>query len=114
MRLQVQSLALLRWLRICIALSCGIDRSRGSDPAWLWLWCRSAATALIQPLAWEFPCASNAALKSKKKKKKKKARQTLGLWQNQASELTPAIVSLQTSLWEKMIPCCQATVGCVL
>ena len=23
------------------------------DPAWLWLWCRQAATALIRPLPWE-------------------------------------------------------------
>ena len=40
------------------------------DPALLWLWCRSAATALIWPLACELPCAANAALKKKKKKKK--------------------------------------------
>ena len=29
-----------------------------------------AAAALIPPLAWEFPCATPAALKRKKKKKK--------------------------------------------
>ena len=34
-----------------------------------WLWCRSAAAALIQPLAWELPYAMGAALKRKKKKK---------------------------------------------
>ena len=33
---------------------------------------RSAAAALISPLAWEFPYAGSAALKSKKKKRKKK------------------------------------------
>ena len=38
---------------------------------WLWLWCRPAATAPIQPLAWEHPRALGAALKSGKKKKKK-------------------------------------------
>ena len=37
----------------------------------LWLWCRLAAVALIGPLAWEFPYATGAAIKSKKKKKKK-------------------------------------------
>ena len=38
----------------------------------LWLWCRPAATALIQPLAWERPCTAGAATKRKKKKIKKK------------------------------------------
>ena len=33
---------------------------------WLWLWCRPAAVALIQPLAWELPYAMGVALKSKK------------------------------------------------
>ena len=31
--------------------------------ALLWLWCRLAAAALIQPLAWELPCATSVALK---------------------------------------------------
>ena len=61
MRSQVQSLASLCGLRIGVAVSCGVDTSRGSDPALLWL---------IPPLAWEPPCAMGAALKSKKKKKK--------------------------------------------
>ena len=30
----------------------------------LWLWCRPAALARIQPLAWEFPYAIGEALKS--------------------------------------------------
>ena len=34
---------------------------------WLWLWCRPAATALVRPLAWEFPYAVGVALKKKKK-----------------------------------------------
>ena len=38
---------------------------RGSlDLALLWLWCRPAAAALIQPLAWELPYAVSAALKN--------------------------------------------------
>ena len=41
------------------------------NPALLWLWCRLAAVAPIQPLAWELPCAMGAALKKKKKKKKR-------------------------------------------
>jgi len=40
----------------------------------LWLWHRPAATVLIQPLAWELPCANGAVLNRKKKKKKKKER----------------------------------------
>ena len=56
MRLWVQSLASLSGLRI--------RRCRE-------LWRRSAAVALIQPLAWEFPYAAGAALKSKNKKQKK-------------------------------------------
>ena len=40
----------------------------GLDPALLRLWCRVAAVAPIQPLAWERLCASGTALKSKKVK----------------------------------------------
>ena len=36
----------------------------------LGLWCRPTAVAPIQPLDWELPCASGAALKRKKEKKK--------------------------------------------
>ena len=35
------------------------------------VWYRLAAAALIQPLAWEFPYATDAAVKSKQKRKKK-------------------------------------------
>ena len=38
----------------------------------LWLWHRLAATALIQPLAWELPYAVGAALEKTKKKEKEK------------------------------------------
>ena len=56
-----------------MAVSCGVGRRRGSDPELPWLWCRSVATALIQPLAWEPPYAVGAAQeKSKRPKKKKK------------------------------------------
>ena len=43
---------------------------RVKDLPLLWLWCRPAATALIQPLAWEPPYAVGAALKRQNKKKK--------------------------------------------
>ena len=41
---------------------------RSSDPALLWLWYRSAAVALIRPLAWEPPYAMGMALKRQKKR----------------------------------------------
>ena len=68
--MQVQSLASLSGLRTCIAVSCGIGRRRGSDLAWLRLWCRLAATPLIGPLAWEPPYAVGVALEKPKKKKR--------------------------------------------
>ena len=37
------------------------------------LWCRPAAVALIQPLAWEPPYAAGAALKNKKEEKLSKS-----------------------------------------
>ena len=52
-------------------MSCGVGRRCGSDLAWLWLWRRPAAVALIGPLAWEPPYATGATLKKKKKKKKR-------------------------------------------
>ena len=52
-----------------IAVSCGGDHRCGSDPAVLWLWCRSAAVALIQPLARELSYVTGLALKRGKKKK---------------------------------------------
>ena len=50
-------------------MSCGVVRRRGLDPAWLWH--RPAATAQIQPLAWEPPYALGAALKRQKTKQNK-------------------------------------------
>ena len=67
-------------------MSCGVGLRCGSDLAFLWLRYRPAATDLIQPLAWELPYTTGAALtrqkrqkkkkKNKKKKKKKKAHQS--------------------------------------
>ena len=42
-------------------MSCGVGRRLGSDPALLRLWCRPAATAPIQPLAWDPPYATGEA-----------------------------------------------------
>ena len=60
-------------------MSCGVGQRRGSDPAFLWLWYRPAATALILPLAWESPYASGVALK-RKKTQKNKTKKTLLFW----------------------------------
>ena len=49
------------------------------DLAWLWLWYRPAATALILPLAWEPPYAAGEALKKDKRQKKEK--ELPGAWQ---------------------------------
>ena len=48
-----------------IAVSHGVGSRYGSGPE-LWLWCRLAALAPIQPLAWEVPYALGAALKKAK------------------------------------------------
>jgi len=53
-----------------VAMSCGVGRRRGLDPALLWLWCRPAATAPVRPLAWEPPYAAGAALEKAKRQKK--------------------------------------------
>ena len=50
-----------------VAVSCGVGRRHGLDPALLWLWCRPAATAPIQLLAWEPQYAVGTALKRPKK-----------------------------------------------
>ena len=67
MRMQVQSLSSLSGLRICIAMSCGVGLRHSSDPTLLWLWYRPAATAPIQPLAWESPYATGVSLKRPEK-----------------------------------------------
>ena len=53
-------------------MSCDVVHRRGSDPELLWLWNRSAATALIRPLAWEPPGAMGVALEKTEKKKRER------------------------------------------
>ena len=53
-------------------MSCDVGRRRGSDPALLWLWRGLAAAAPIEPLAWEPPCAAEAAQEMTKRQKNKK------------------------------------------
>ena len=49
-------------------MSCDVGRRCSSDPTLLWLWRRSAAVALIRPLAWEPPHPKGSALKKTKDK----------------------------------------------
>ena len=49
-----------------VAMSCGVGRRQGSDLVLLWH--RPAATALIEPLAWEPPYAEGVALKRQRKR----------------------------------------------
>ena len=42
---------LTQWVKDVVAMNCSVGRRLGLDPAVLWLWCRPAAVALIQPLA---------------------------------------------------------------
>ena len=56
-------------------MNCGVGFRQGSDPALLELWCRPATAAPIQPLSWEPPYATDAALKRKEKKRKEKKKE---------------------------------------
>ena len=70
-------------------MSSGVGCRRGSDPGSLWLWGRPAATALIQPLAWEPPYAAGAALeKTKRQKKKKRERERSHFWSKTFRDLS--------------------------
>ena len=55
-------------------MSCGVGHRHGSNPALLWLWCRPAAVAPIQPLGWEPLYATGETLKKQKGKKEKKGK----------------------------------------
>ena len=60
---------LTQWVKdLASPVSSGVGCRHSSDS--VLLWCRSAAAALIRPLAWELPYAACAALKKAKKKKK--------------------------------------------
>ena len=64
---------LTQWVKDLASVSCGVGRRCGSDPELLWLWHRPAATALIQPLAWETPYALGVGLNRQKPKKKRQS-----------------------------------------
>ena len=49
-------------------MSHGVGHRCGSDPVLLWLWCRLATVAPIQPLAWDHSYGAGEILKNNKKK----------------------------------------------
>ena len=61
-------------------MSCGVSHRYGLDLVLLWLWCRLAAAALIQPLAWELSYAAPMALKKKKKKRGRREEESNSSW----------------------------------
>ena len=74
MRVWVRSLASLSVKDPMLPVGCGVGHRGGSDPMVLWLWCRPAAAALIQPLAWELSYATYS--RGPKKQRKKKTKKT--------------------------------------
>ena len=76
-------------------MSCGVGRRCGLDPALLWLWHRPAATALIQPLAWEPPYAAGAALEMAKRQKKKKFKCSQLIFSNSLNNLMLLLKNLK-------------------
>ena len=69
--MRVRSLASLSG-RCHELLSVGHRQSSNLAFLWLWLCCRLAATALIQPLAWGLICAVGVGLKRQKQNKQTK------------------------------------------
>jgi len=64
---------LAQWVKDPALLwAAALGHRQGLDPVLLWLWCRLAAAAPIQPPAWEFPYATGVALKRTKEQKKNK------------------------------------------
>ena len=82
MRVWVRSLDSVGWGSGIAVGYTRVGRRHGSDLVLLWLWCRPAAVALIQSLAWEPPRAAGAALKRQKKKKPHKINLPNSLQQN--------------------------------
>ena len=72
MRMRVLSLAPISGLGSSIAVSGSVVHRCCSDPELLWLQYKTAAAALIQPLAWELPYAVECSPKKQKKIKNKK------------------------------------------
>ena len=68
------------------------------DLTLLWLWYRPVATALIQPVAWELPHTTSAALKRQKKKNIVVSRIRVAA-QNSKVPNTCSVFSEKSKLW---------------
>ena len=62
-------------------MSCGVCHRHSLDPALLWLRCGLAATAPMEPLAWEAPYATGAALEKARRQTNKNNKKDLFLTQ---------------------------------
>ena len=71
-------------------MSCGVGHRHSLDLVLLWLWCRLATAAPIQPLAWEFPYAADVALKKQEKKEKRKC------WRGCLNECFVIVYAIET------------------
>ena len=72
MRMRVRSVASFNRLRIWCCHELWWRSQLWLGSTLLWLWCRTVATAPIQPLAWELPYATGALEKKNKTKQKNK------------------------------------------
>ena len=95
-------------------MSYDVRHRHGLDAVLLWLWCRQAATVLIQPLAWEPPCAMGMALKDKRQKKKKYFE--LGLWENNLLKFLFVLYKPKSfgsfMIYDNNFLCCYITSNC--
>ena len=98
-------------------MSCRVGRRRGLDRALLWLWGRPAASALIQPLDWEPPCAVDVALEKEKKTKNKTNNQMVIMRDVGLTKLRVGIISLYICVsnhqvvYLKLTPCYMSTLS---
>ena len=58
-------------------MRCGVGHRCGLDPVLLWLWHRLAATAPIEPLAWEPLYATEAAQEMSKRQQQQQQKKKL-------------------------------------
>ena len=90
-------------------MSCGVGHSRGSDPVFLWLWCRLAAGAPTRPLAQELPYAAGAALEKEQQQQQQKSLllQPTFLGSSEAGLSVPFLfLERHTQLSGLHFPCC--------
>ena len=79
-------------------MSYGVGHRLSLDPTLLWPWCRLGAIAPIQPLAWEPPHATGAALEREKDKNKQTNNSNNNKKTKQKNQL-----KRQPTQWEKIV-----------